>query len=246
VYVPLGLAPILAAAFVRAERRHADPLIHLEYFKRRNVSIPMVLILLSHIPYMGTFFLSPFLLHSVLHYDNARTSLALTPRPLSNSLASLAAGYIAVKLGERFTAVTGMAFLAGGLYVLAAVGPGSSFGQVVLALALTGAGMGLSFPGLVSSVANSVSERDFGAISAAQEMLMMVGMTLGMQGMQTLQSLRARSVGDGPAYHDAFLGGAGLAVVATLLAFGVRSMHRAQPVPPTESPETPYLPERVP
>ena len=245
VYVPLALTPILGFAFIRVERGHPDPLIHLAYFKRRNVAIPMALVLLSHIPYMGTFFLSPFLLHSVLNYDNARTSLALSPRPLSNSLASLAAGYVAVKLGERFTAVTGMAALAGGLYVLAEVGPRSSFGQVVLALVLTGAGMGLSFPGLVSSVANSVSERDFGAISAAQEMLMMVGMTLGMQGMQTLHSVRARSIGEIAAYHDTFVVGAALAAVATVLAFGVRSMRRSQPVPPTESPETPYLPERV-
>jgi MFS family permease len=205
----------------------------------------MTLIALSHIPYMGTFFLSPFLLHDVLHYDNARTALALVPRPLANSLGSVAAGYVAVKLGERFSAVVGMGAMAGGLFVLAAVGAASSFGQVVLALVLTGVGMGLAFPGLISTIANSVSERDFGSISAAQEMLMMVGMTLGMQGMQTLQAARERAVGRGAGYRDAFLVGAALSLVATVIAFGVRSMHRSQPVPPTESPGSPYLAERL-
>lgn len=243
VVVPLVLAPVLGAFFVRVERRHTDPLLHLEYFKRRNVAVPMVLQAIAHIPYMGTFFLAPFLLHDVLGYDNTRTAFALLPRPLSNSIASALAGYVAVRFGERFTAVGGMAAMAAGLYVLTAVGPGSSFGQIVLALVLTGLGMGFSLPGLVSSVANSVEEKDFGATSAAQEMLMMVGMTLGMQGMQTLQAMRARVVGNAAGYHDAFLVGAIIATGATFLAFSVRSMHRPQPVPPTESPEAPYVPE---
>jgi EmrB/QacA subfamily drug resistance transporter len=245
VFVPLLLAPILAAAFFSVERRQPEPLLQLGYFKRRNVAIPMILQLLGHIPYMGTFFLAPFLLHSVLDYDNARTALALVPRPLANSLASAAAGYVAIKLGERFSAVTGMAAMAFGLFVLMGIGPRSSFGNVVLALVLTGLGMGLSLPGLVSSIANAVSEKDFGAVSAAQEMLMMVGMVLGMQGMQTIQAARERVVGEAASYHDAFFVGTVLAAVATLVAFGVRSMHRPQPVRPTESPESPYVPEPV-
>jgi MFS family permease len=200
---------------------------------------------LGHIPYMGTFFLSPFLLHEVLGYDNARTALALVGRPLSNSLASAAAGYLAIKLGERTTTVGGMSALAAGLFLFTVVGPRSSFQQVVLALVLTGMGMGLSLPGLVSSIANSVEEKDFGATSAAQEMLMMVGMTLGMQGMQTIQAMRERVVGQTVSYQHTFLVGALIATAAALLAFSVRSMHRAQPVPPSESPEAPYLPERV-
>lgn len=243
VVVPLLLVPAFGVAFVGVERRHADPLLHLEYFKRRNVAVPMVLILLGHIPYMGTFFLSPFLLHDVLGYDNARTAFALVPRPLANSLASAAAGYLAIRFGERSTTVGGMAALAGGLSVLTVVGPSSSFGHIVLALVLTGIGMGLSLPGLVSSIANSVSERDFGATSAAQEMLMMVGMTLGMQGMQTIQAMRERVVGEAASYQDAFLVGAMIGVVAAALAFTVRSMHR--PAPRAGSQEAPYFPERV-
>jgi MFS family permease len=245
VVVPLLLVPIFGWWFVRVERRHPDPVLHLEYFRRRNVAIPMLLTLLGHIPYMGTFFLTPFLLHSVLDYDNARTALALVPRPLANSLASAAAGYAAVKLGERFTAVGGMGAMAAGVFVLAAIGPSSSFGQVVLALVLTGLGMGFSFPGLAASIANAVDERDFGAVTAAQEMLMMVGIVLGMQGLQTIQAARAPVVGEATAYQDAFVIGAIIAVVGTLLAFGVTSMHRARPVPPSESPEAPYLPEPV-
>jgi MFS family permease len=119
-------------------------------------------------------------------------------------------------------------------------------GHVVLALILTGVGLGVSLPGLTSTVANSVDERDFGSISAAQEMVFMVGNVLGMQGLQTVQAIRARSAGALAGYHDAFVLGAVLAVVAFVLALAVRPMHRVpQPLPPMESPEAPLVPERV-
>jgi EmrB/QacA subfamily drug resistance transporter len=245
VLVPLALTPVLGVLFVRVERRQVEPLLRLEYFRRRNVVIPIIVQGIGVIPYMGTFFLAPFLLQEVLGYDNARTAFALLPRPLSNSIMSAVAGYITVRVGERVSAAGGMAVMAAGLFVMAGVSSGSSFTYVVTALVLTGMGLGVSLPGLTSSVANAVDERDFGAISAAQEMVFMVGNVLGMQGLQTIQATRARSVGAAAGYHDAFIVGAVLAVVATALALLVRSMHRAHPLPPMESPEAPLVPQPV-
>jgi len=245
VVVPLLLAPTLLALFVRVERRQPEPLLRLDYFRRRNVAIPVLIQGIGVIPYMGTFFLVPFLLQDVLDYDTTSTALALLPRPLSNSIMSAVAGYITVRVGERVSAVGGMAVMTAGLVVLSGVGASSTMTNVIVALVLTGIGLGVSLPGLLSSVANAVDERDFGSISAAQEMVFMVGNVLGMQGLQTIQAMRARVVGEVGGYHDTFLIGAALAGVATLLAFGVRSMHRPHHVPPMESPESPLVPEPV-
>lgn len=242
VVVPLALTPVLVAAFARVEYRAADPLLRLDYFRRRNVALPTALQGIGTIPYMGTFFLAPFLLQEVLGYGTTRTALALVGRPLANSVASALAGYVAVKVGERFTTVAGMAVMAVGLVLFAGIGVGSSFTFVVVAMVLTGVGLGLSTPGLVSSVANSVAERDFGAIAASQEMALMIGSVLGMQGMQTVQGARARVVGSAASYHDAFAVGAVIAIVAMVMSFGVRSMHRAHVAPPAESPESPLVP----
>lgn len=242
VVIPLALVPVFAVLFVFVERRTSEPLMPLEYFKRRNVVLPTAIQGIGVIPYMGTFFLAPFLLQDVLRYDNARTALALVPRPLSNSVMSALAGYVAVRLGERFCAVAGMGVMAVGLILFAGIGGDSSFTDVVVSLALTGVGLGLSFPGLTSSVANAVDERDFGAVSALQEMAFMVGNVLGMQGLQTIQATRERAVGAEAAYHDAFVVGAVLAIVALLLSLGVKSMRRAHLAPPMESPEAPLVP----
>ena len=242
VVIPLGLVPVLVAAFVRAERRASEPLLRLEYFRRRNVALPTAIQGISVIPYMGTFFLAPFLFQEVLGYSTSRTALVLVGRPLANSVMSALAGYVAVRVGERFTAVAGMGVMTAGLVLFARVGVTSSVTFVVVALVLTGIGLGASTPGLVSSVANAVSERDFGAIAAAQEMALMVGNVLGMQGLQTVQAARARVVGTAAGYHDAFAVGAVLALVAMVLSFGVHSMRRAHHAPPAESPESPLVP----
>ena len=245
VVIPLAAAPALFVVFVRAERTAVEPLLRLEYFRRRNVAIPMTLQFLGHIPYMGTFFLAPFLLQEVLRYDTTRTAFALVPRPLANSLMSAAAGYVGLKLGERVTATSGMATMAVGSVLLATVGTGSSFLHVSFALGVMGVGMGMSLPGLVASVSNSVSERDFGAISAAQEMMWMLGMVAGMQGLQTFQAARVSVAGVAGAYQQTFVFGAVVAGVAAFLALGIRSTHHPVPTPPSESPEAPYVPEPV-
>jgi EmrB/QacA subfamily drug resistance transporter len=246
VLLPLALAPVLAVAFVRVERRVAEPLLRLEYFRRRNVVMPILVQGIGVIPYMGTFFLVPFLLQEVLGYDNTRTAIALLPRPLANSVMSAVAGYVTVRVGERVAATGGMAVMAAGLVLLAGVGASSGMGHVVAALILTGIGLGVSLPGLTSTVANAVEERDFGSISAAQEMVFMVGNVLGMQGLQTIQATRAQTAGELAGYQDAFFVGAALAVVAMVLALAVRSMRRVpHPLPPMESPEAPLVPQPV-
>jgi EmrB/QacA subfamily drug resistance transporter len=231
VLAAFALAPVLVLLFVRAERRHPEPLIPLAYLRRRNVTVPVLVEMVAHVPYMGCFFISPFFLHAVLHYDNARTSLALMPRPLANAVLSLTAGYVVVRVGERVSAVTGMAVLAAGMLVLASLGSQASFMHVSLAQALTGAGLGLSYPGLASTVANAVEVADFGTISALQNMAWTVGAVAGMQGLQTFQSVRARTVGSVASFREVFALAAVIAIGALFMATAVRPMRRARTAP---------------
>lgn len=218
VVAALVVAPLLGLAFVRVERRHVAPLVPLEYFRRSQVSLPIVIQAVSHVPYMGAFFMSPFFLHGVLHYDNALTSFALMPRPLANSLLSVLAGFAAARVGERSTTVAGMAVLAGGMVVMAFLGASSTFAHVAVAQILTGAGLGLAYPGLMSSVANAVKESDLGVVSAVQNMAWTIGAVAGMQGLQTFQEIRARTAGDVAAFRQTFMVGAAVALAALLLA----------------------------
>ena len=99
------------------------------------------------------------------------------------------AGYAAVRIGERTTAIVGH-----GLAVRLArccsrrSQPATlARGGCIVALALSGFGMGVAMPATSSIMANEVARADFGVMSAAQILAMQVGEVAGIQVLATLQ-----------------------------------------------------------
>jgi MFS family permease len=214
-----ALAPALALAFVRVERQAAEPLIPLDYFRRRNFVFPVGAMAFSQFAYMGGFILAPLLLGGPLFgYGEARIGFVMLPRPLAFSLVAPVAGYVAVRVGERFTAVGGTLAVAVSMAVFALVGHGD-VGLVVVALTLSGIGLGMATPSLVSSVANSVDEADFGVAGASSQLLTQVGVVAGIQLMQTVQEAW-------DSFAAAYLLGGAVALVGVTCAAFVRSARR--------------------
>lgn len=228
VLVGFALAPILLVAFVRAERRAADPLLPLHYLRRRNVGLPLVIQACTQFAYMGGFILTPLLLEEVLGYGETRAGLLSIARPLCFSIAGPLAGYFTVRVGERVSATFGAAAISLSLVGMASVSPSSTDLLIVGALALSGIGAGSSLPAMAATVANAVEDRDLGVIGAAQQMVSQLGAVAGIQIMQTVQASREDVVGEVDAFGQAFLTGAGVALVGMLCALAVRSTPRAE------------------
>src|SRR6266536_3009655 len=112
--VVLGLfaaAPVAVGAFVMVERRAAHPLLPLQFFTRRNFSDSLVAQFMSNFGYMGGFIITPLLMERIFGFTVAATSLAMICRPLSFSVSSPIAGYVAVRVGERRASVLGCALV---------------------------------------------------------------------------------------------------------------------------------------
>ena len=132
-------------------------------------------------------------------------------RPLAFAIAGPLGGFVAVKIGERTSAVAGAAFVVGALIMMSMLGVGSTDVMIMASLALAGIGMGIASPSLASSVTNAVDETDFGIAGAAQQMMMQIGIVFGIQIMQTVQQVRLGPAGVAGSYHEAYLAGALLA-----------------------------------
>lgn len=219
-------APVLLAVFVRVERRAAHPLIPLEYFRRRNFAFPIGVQVFINAAYMGGFILTPLLLHDVLGYGETRTGLISIARPLAFAIAGPLFGYLTVRVGERTSAMAGAALVGASMVGLSAVGADTKDLFIMGALALSGVGAGAALPATAATIANSVDERDLGVVGAAQQMMTEVGLLAGVQLMQTVQVARADVVGEAASYRDAYLVGAGAAVLALVCASFVRSTPR--------------------
>ena len=147
-------------------------------------------------------------------------------RPLAFAIAGPLAGYVAIRVGERTSAVVGSAFVVASMIALSSVAPGSSDLVIIGSLALSGIGLGCSSPALAASIANAVDERDLGVAGAFQQMMTQLGVVVGIQVMQTVSVVRETSVGEVGAYGEAYLVGGFVAALGLVTALFVQSSQR--------------------
>ncbi|OWY62713.1 hypothetical protein B7486_56955, partial [cyanobacterium TDX16] len=171
----------------------------------------------------GGFILTPLFLQEVLDFGEAKTGLISIARPLAFAISGPVAGYLAVRVGERQSAVVGGLAIAFSMIGMSMVGLDGSELLIASALALSGIGLGASMPAMAATIANAVEEGDLGVVGAAQQMMTEVGLTAGIQIMQTVQVSREPSVGALASYHEAYLVGAGVAFLGAVCACFVRS-----------------------
>ena len=234
VLAALVLCPLAAIAFLAVEQRAVEPLLPLGYLRRRNFAMPIVCGALANFAYMGGFILAPQLLARVFGYGESKIGLFVLTRPLAFSIAAPIAGYLAVKLGERFACVSGTVVVVVSMLAFATVDKGSADALIVVALALSGVGLGMAQPSISSSIANSVDEDSLGIASAAQQLVMTVGLVAGIQLLKTTQTAQEGSLGLVGSFRVAYLAGAGVCALAVVCAAFMRSAARDQPSPTLE------------
>jgi EmrB/QacA subfamily drug resistance transporter len=214
------LSPVLLGLFVLVERRAPEPLLPLSVLRRRNFALPIAASTLANFAYMGGFILAPQLLASMFGYRESEIGLFILVRPLAFSIAAPVAGYLAVKTGERLSAVFGTSLVVLSMVLFALVGHGSAPWLVLLGLGLSGIGLGCAQPSISSSVANAVDESDLGMASAAQQLVMQVGIVAGIQVMSTLYAQTG-------SFRTPYVVGAVVAIGGVVFAAMLRSFRRA-------------------
>jgi MFS family permease len=235
--------------FAWRELTFATPLIPTKYLRRRNFMFPMGMRAFSNFAYFGGFFLFPLLMEQVYGYSVSKVGFVSIARPLIFSISSPIAGYMTVRTGERFATVAGATSVLASLVLFATLGPSTGLGIILLALALSGLGMGIALPATSSTMANEVQESEYGVMSSAQLLATQVGEVAGIQVVLTLQESIARHSGLENLHHStrllhSFQVGfwvAGLmAAVGLVCAFFMRPMARGRragvvvaPVAPT-------------
>jgi multidrug resistance protein len=229
------LSGAMTWAFIYRLNHVANPLIPPAYFRRRNFVMPIILRAASNFAYFGAFFLFPLLMEQAYGYSIPRVGALAIARPLTYALCSPIAGYVAIRIGERRSAIAGAAFLTLSLALFALLQPSSGEWLVAIALALSGLGMGVAMPSTSSVMANEVKVSEFGVMSAAQLLAMQVGEVAGIQVLETVQQSIARrhhALHSHPGaavldtFHISFVIGACVAAVGFVAAWFIHSIPR--------------------
>ena len=212
------LVPVGFLSFLARERRAEHPLIPLHWFARRSFSVPVGVSFFMQFGYMGGFILTPLLLEQVRDLPADVVALIMVPRPLTFAIAGPLAGFMVGKVSARSTIIAGSASLSLSMVVFALVAEDPTTAVVVLALTLSGIGVGAAQPAIASSVANSVPNRDLGIAGATQQLVSQVGTTLGMNVLEAVESVSRDGRAPGGSYSIAYAVGAAVAGAGVVLS----------------------------
>ncbi len=204
-------------------------MLKLQYFRRRNFTLPMLSSAFQQFAYMGGFIVTPALLTSTYGWSVGAIAMLMAPRPASFSLASPIGGYLATRIGERRPILLGALamFASMAAFVGATTWTGSAgIALILLGLVLSGVSAGISQPSVASLVVHSVDEQDIGIANGMNQQIMFIGIVAGIQTMNVL-------VGDHATpsqFAVTYVLGALVALLALVVAFGVRERPR-EPAP---------------
>ena len=221
----LVVGSIALWTFVRVEKSAEAPLMPMKWLRTGNVVYPALSQSLINFAYMGGFFTVPQLLEKGLHYSTSHIGWLVISRPLTYSFVAAAASAITLRIGERRSGVVGASATIVSMFVLSAVGVGSSDLLIILGLALTGIGLGVAGPALTGLIASAVNPDDIGTAAAFQQLMMQMGAVTGTTVMTMVhESTLSRGVVE--SYGYALWVGALAAFVGLLAAMKVQPLRR--------------------
>ncbi|WP_165845431.1 MFS transporter [Streptacidiphilus pinicola] len=225
----LGIGAL--TAFVRRQRRLAEPLIDLRLFRRRayGVSVAAALVAMFVTAALSLLFAQYFQL--VLGWSQLRSGLAGLPGALTAVLGGGAAAPAVAAWGRRRVVPLGLALMGLGCLLYLPVGTAADYPLVLLPMAVFGAGAGLSVAVTNHTVVEAFPPDRAGAAAAVSETAFEVGAALGIALIGTLQAavyrarltLPAGLTGDQAARLRESLGDALTGSTSTALAAARRS-----------------------
>jgi EmrB/QacA subfamily drug resistance transporter len=242
--IELGaIAIALLVAFVVREATARNPLIPLRIFRSRNVSGANVIQALLVAGMYGMFFLAALYMERILHYEPLEIGLAFLPSTIV--MGTLSVRYterLIMRFGAKTLLFPGLVMIAGGLLLFTQTPVDGQYVVHLLApMILIGAGVGISFPALMTISMSGATQEDAGLASGLVNTTLQVGGALGLAVLATLSAEKTQSMreaGESAAsalnggYHLAYVIGAALVLasigVAAILRDGDAEEHAAE------------------
>jgi EmrB/QacA subfamily drug resistance transporter len=226
----LAVAVVLLGAFIAIESRARGPLLPLGIFRLRTLSASNGVGLLIGMSLMSMFFFLSLYMQQVLGYDALEGGIAYLPLALTIIVTAGVASQLVTKVGFKPVLMGGMLLTAGGLVWLSQVPvDGSYLPNLLGPMIVAGAGLGFSFVPVTIGAVAGTRPHEAGLASGIINTSQQVGGALGVALLSTVafanvDQLRPDPVALTNGFGDAFLVGAGFALVGFLLAtFAVRT-----------------------
>jgi EmrB/QacA subfamily drug resistance transporter len=179
----LGLAAtalLALAAFLRVERRAAEPIVPLRLFADRSFTLAQILRLTAGAAMMVFAAFLPLYMQSAKGVSPTASGLLILPAMLGMVAVSVGSGQVISRTGRyRGLAILGGAVLTVGMLTLLVLEPDTNLALASALTLLGGAGVGLIMQSTTIITINSASPRDMGAASGSVALWHTMGASLG-------------------------------------------------------------------
>ncbi len=175
----LGL--VIAAVFIWWESRAADPIIRLDLFRNRTVSIAVACMFLAAFGFFGAIVFLPQWFQVVRGMGATESGLNLLPLVFALILGATLSGQIAARTGRyKEIILTAMVLLAIGLFLMTGLRANTELPLLWVWMVVAGIGVGPSFALFAALVQNSVEPRQIGSATASLTFFQQIGGTIGL------------------------------------------------------------------
>lgn len=166
--------------FFLTQSKGKKPMLPLSLLKIRAFNSTSVSMIVLGAAVMNISLLTSFYLTRVMGVSELKAGLVLSTMALGSIASSAVSGPLAAKYGSSVFAAAGMVLIGAATYSMSGLEADSTLGAVMLRLAVTGFGVGLSMPPVMSSAIRVVPEDKVGIASGVTNMAKALGSVLGV------------------------------------------------------------------
>jgi EmrB/QacA subfamily drug resistance transporter len=172
----------MAGLFVVIEGLVPDPIIPLEMFRNRVVSISILATFLTGFGMFGAIIFIPLFFQVVLGASATSSGSFLTPMMLGVVAGTIIGGQAVSRLNGQYRLVglSGLSLMGLGMFLLSRMTVQTPFGEAVAYIVVMGLGLGVTFPLYTIAVQNTVSRQMMGVATSSLQFFRTIGGTLGL------------------------------------------------------------------
>jgi EmrB/QacA subfamily drug resistance transporter len=189
--VVMGLA--LLVAFTWWERRAAQPMLDVRLFSKPAFGVSAVALTLVFFTLMGLFFSIAQLFQLVMGYGTFSSALHMAPIALFMMVAAPLSPGLVDRFGKRRTVAAGLAIVAAGTAMMAALPSAPSYGAVLLGMGVMAFGMGIAMSPTTDLLMSAVPATKAGMGSATNDTTRELGGALGVAVLGSVMASRYTS-----------------------------------------------------
>lgn len=167
-------------AFVMVERRVKEPILPMEFFKKKNFVILISVAALFGAAFMGSILYLTQFNQQVFGATPTVSGLMLLPLVGGLMITSVASGQLISRIGKyKIFMQIGFTVATLGMIALTTLAPESAYRQEAIIMFFMGMGMGVAMPTLNLAVQNEFEQHQLGVATSSNQLFRSLGSTLG-------------------------------------------------------------------